>query len=225
MLARLFLIISVFCTVVLSQASGQSEAPLKLTISIKGQSCVGKKLVFVSQIQNTSSRDQLIDIRNVRLYRTDIAFDKSSSETIPTPKVRTSFGDGFLAGKNTLKKHLRLLKPGQSFEDEFEIDPVKDTFYDAVGKYVIQIGYGQYARLENTKGNLFVGSIDSNELVFQIRACQENLPMPFRSEQTELSKQSRQPSLQILRQQDLHRIIDCDDAGDVAIVIHDRESE
>jgi hypothetical protein len=149
------------------------KSPLELSISLKEKPCVGKTFEIVSRLKNTSEQNVFIDTRNIIRYRTEIAYDQTSSDLFKIPKMRAGLGDGF-DDKESFQKFLFKLKPGEFYEDKLTINPTDDNFYKPAGRYLLQTGYGQYIDLSSKKLNLFVGKVDSNELNFEITDCKDN---------------------------------------------------
>jgi hypothetical protein len=145
--------------------------PLKLTIKIeKEKICLGKNIVFVSKLENTSNQDIIIDTRNVRRYQTDIAHNQYSNDLLKIPKMRAILGDNF-EDEDVPKEFLLKLIPNQFYKSKFVIEPNKDNFFKTAGKYSIKIGYGQFKDWSSKGFNLFIGNIDSNELDFEVLDC------------------------------------------------------
>lgn len=143
----------------------EQPEPLTLKVSTRTpERCRSASITVEAELTNTSEESLAIDPRFV--------WYQISFLTFRDEKERYSGGSRTLwsdPGPSDEGKYL-VLKPGESFRDRRDLS-LMDKFFQAPGKYTLQLTYAQFRELTIDGARLFNGSVRSNEIEFKIIKC------------------------------------------------------
>lgn len=144
------------------------QLPVKLTISIDKNICVGDKFIIVSRLENTSEQDIIINVRKIRQVIDEVSYGQNPEVLIENSRgTFLNFYDMNFPPKNFQVT----LKSGEYYEYKYAIDTNEDAFYKSEGKYYIQIVNVQLDTEKSEGTDFFFGKLYSNKLEFEIKSC------------------------------------------------------
>lgn len=118
--------------------------------------CRSEGISLEIELENTSSQGVLID-PTALLY--SVSISRAGGALVPT---------GDRMGKIT-PDQLVALEPGRSYRKTTSY-PLKSKFF-SVGLYSIHVTYGQFADFSPKVPDLYIGVVESNRVLFEIKDC------------------------------------------------------
>jgi hypothetical protein len=123
--------------------------------------CTDSAITLELEMQNLSDHEILIDPRGL-LYQVTVLGDSGGSNSVgdlmDDPKPSKSIG-------------YFSLPPKEAYRKTIKYPLVKMPLFSRAGLYSLRLRYGQFALPSPKFLNLFRGSIESNEVLFRLKAC------------------------------------------------------
>ncbi len=148
----IFVLLFIFCSDSLAQTVNNLPLSVKITMGKKTKKT--KKLVIVAEITNVSKKNIVIDKNSLGYgisYFTDNAMFMSQGES----------------GRGYEGRYL-MLSPNESYKNALTIS-LNDDFFKVPRKYRMNITYGQFLQTQFENQEVWLGTIESNEISFNIR--------------------------------------------------------
>ena len=145
-----------------TKANGVREkTPLRYRLIVSRSSvCPNEAITLELELENVSNHKVLIDPRGL-LHNVDIS--RTGGAIVPR---------GDVMGKIT-QDQVVALGPGKSFRKTL-VYPLQDSFFTVMGLYSIKVTYGQFAHPSPALRDLYIGVVESNVVLFEIRDCEDN---------------------------------------------------
>jgi hypothetical protein len=145
-----------------AKAVARKEPPLRYRIiASKPSVCLAQGLNLELELENTSAHKVTID-RHGLFYQVGLSGVSFSGEG----RVKSWTGDDM---KKPLPDQFVTLEPGQSYRKTVPYD--LKSFDSSPGVYRIQATYGQFMHASPAVPDLFRGTVDSNEILFEVLDC------------------------------------------------------
>jgi hypothetical protein len=173
--ALLELVLLLSFSVLLGQAhaGNNNSDPITLTINkLNAKVCLGARAVEVeAELRNVSNVKVAVDPEQI-LYAYSVSEIPKEGEM--GFKDRSSVSDSAPIPGSKSAPPLTgcvILKPGESVKKSVKIDLHDPPFFDEVGRYRLQLKYGQFDKRRAEGALLFSGIVPSNEFVFSVEQC------------------------------------------------------
>lgn len=154
-LAALFLLVLLSMTCVAQQAASQGRS-VEFSVSLEREPCLGDPLVFLLKLTNVGDKDVTVYPEYLGRDQYLRAYDGGLTK-LKWKTVRRIYG---------LTREA-VLAPGRSYSEPFLIDTdTTESFFRNPGKYGVGFGY-------TPSDNGRVPTVDSNEVIFQLKRCAE----------------------------------------------------
>jgi hypothetical protein len=140
-----------------------------LTIKLEAENqslCRGSQLSVSAKITNTGAESLAID---PQLLWSCLSFTASSRGKSGRAGIRTRTEIGDPDPSQDEPDYL-VLRPGETFRETKSLS-LKDDFFQMPGKYLMQLTYRQFREAAVNGVSVFVGTVPSNEIKFEVIAC------------------------------------------------------
>ncbi len=153
----------------LSAQDKPKNQPLTLSINVNNNLCLGEDILVKAELRNASRKSVVVNRRDLWRQSTETAMDRYSSPILRIPEMRAISSDSF--NESLDPGDFVTLGPGEDYSHTRTIDAKVTGFYKTPGRYSLEVVYGQYRRFRTPGSILFVGSVTSNRIIFNIRDC------------------------------------------------------
>lgn len=143
----------------ISKGQPEDNHPLQFrVIAVPPTSCVGGHIDLELELRNITGRQVVIDPRGIS-YQISFTSEHGGRTVTSDP------------GPNPSSGQLITLNQNDSFRKTMMYG-LDDPFFSTEGVYRVKLAYGQFARASSSQPHLYRGTIDSNEILFEIHACE-----------------------------------------------------
>lgn len=165
-LIRVIVLITVVlwsATIVHSQ--NDKASTIKLSTRIEGSPCLGDTIKYIVRLDYVGRKRIAVDARSLQRYRSMFYFP-------PTGLVSATsyFGDQFPTEKIP-DSSVKFLSRGENIEQVVTLSARENEFFGRIGRYRIDIGYGQFNKHSKSGIRLFTGRVVAEPVSFELAPC------------------------------------------------------